>query len=81
LRKSDAGYGETGSSWHAKKKLNLLLESVGGSPLDAAKAIAALAPNNVPGDKTVSGCCLLGLCLSLQWPLTAGTGSEVTQHA
>ncbi len=52
----------------------------GGSPMDAAKAIAMLACVDIPRDKIFNGAYdkRLPLCCI---PTTAGTGSEVTQYA
>lgn len=52
----------------------------GGSPMDAAKAIAMLACVDIPREEIFNGGCdkRLPLCCI---PTTAGTGSEVTQYA
>jgi alcohol dehydrogenase class IV len=52
----------------------------GGSPMDAAKAIAMLACVDIPREEIFDGGCdkRLPLCCI---PTTAGTGSEVTQYA
>lgn len=53
----------------------------GGSPMDAAKAIALLARQNIPDDKLFSGKYVSDVLPMIHIPTTAGTGSEVTQYA
>jgi alcohol dehydrogenase class IV len=53
----------------------------GGSPLDAAKAIAALAANNIPPEALYKGKFEKPLLPIVLVGTTAGTGSEVTQYA
>lgn len=53
----------------------------GGSPLDAAKAAAILARNELSDDEAFSGNYPRGALPIAAVPTTAGTGSEVTQYA
>jgi len=53
----------------------------GGSPLDAAKAIAVLINNDVNDDELFSGKYLNPVAPVIAVPTTAGTGSEVTPYA
>lgn len=52
----------------------------GGSPLDAAKAIALLALNDLPGEELFGGNYESVLPI-IAIPLTSGTGSEVTPYS
>ena len=53
----------------------------GGSPLDAAKAIAVLAVNDISASKLFDGGFAVPPLPILAVPLTAGTGSEVTPYS
>lgn len=53
----------------------------GGSPLDAAKAIAILAANEISDDSLFSGTFPVKPLPVVAVPTTAGTGSEVTPYA
>lgn len=53
----------------------------GGSPLDAAKAVAALARQPRGNKEIFSGCWTRDVLPVVALPTTAGTGSEVTQYA
>lgn len=53
----------------------------GGSPLDAAKAIAVLTHNELSGPEIFSGPYLKKILPNIAIPTTAGTGSEVTQYS
>ena len=53
----------------------------GGSPMDAAKAIALLARQNIPDKELFSGRYTSDVLPMIHIPTTAGTGSEVTQYA
>lgn len=53
----------------------------GGSPLDAAKAIAVLARNEIPAKQLYNGPFRVPPLDILAIPTTAGTGSEVTQYS
>ncbi|MCX7781721.1 MAG: iron-containing alcohol dehydrogenase family protein [Negativicutes bacterium] len=59
----------------------MLVAIGGGSPLDAAKAIAALAVNNISADKLFDGGFTASPLPVLAVPITAGTGSEVTPYS
>jgi alcohol dehydrogenase class IV len=53
----------------------------GGSPLDAAKAVAILAVNNISDEELFSGVFPSKPLPVAAAPTTAGTGSEVTQYS
>ncbi len=53
----------------------------GGSPLDAAKAIAILAANNIDDETLFSGIFPVKPLSVVAVPTTAGTGSEVTPYS
>lgn len=53
----------------------------GGSPLDAAKAIAVLAANDLTDDQLLTPPYAIAPLPIAAIPTTAGTGSEVTQYA
>ena len=53
----------------------------GGSPLDAAKAIATLAVNDIPADELFSNQFAQRPLPIVAIPTTAGTGSEVTPYS
>jgi len=53
----------------------------GGSPMDAAKAIALLASQDIPEDRLFSGSYGPSVLPMAMIPTTAGTGSEVTQYS
>ncbi len=69
-----------GAEMAKREKADFTVAVGGGSPMDAAKAIAMLACEDIPKDKIFAGgyskrlplCCI---------PTTAGTGSETTQYA
>lgn len=69
-----------GAALARKEGADFVVGVGGGSPMDAAKAIAWLACEDVPREKLFSGCFgkRLPLCCI---PTTAGTGSEVTQYS
>lgn len=53
----------------------------GGSPMDAAKAIALLARQDIPREELYSGNYSQNVLPMVHIPTTAGTGAEVTQYA
>ena len=53
----------------------------GGSPLDAAKAVAVLTHNKLEGEDIFSGKYSETILPNIAIPTTAGTGSEVTPYA
>lgn len=53
----------------------------GGSPMDAAKAIALLARQDIPEERLFAGGYTADVLPVVLIPTTAGTGSEVTQYA
>lgn len=53
----------------------------GGSPMDAAKAIALLARQDIPEEKLFAGGYTADVLPTVLIPTTAGTGSEVTPYA
>ena len=72
---------ESGGAVARKYKPNMLIAIGGGSPLDAAKAIAVLATNDIPPIKLYDGNFVSAPLPILAVPITAGTGSEVTPYS
>lgn len=77
---------EAGAEWARSRRCDVIVGVGGGSALDAAKAIAALAVNPGPalqylevigGGKSLDRAALPVVAV----PTTAGTGSEVTRNA
>lgn len=67
---------------HARRwKPDVIIGIGGGSPLDAAKAIAVLANNDMPGMDLYSGNYPNKPLPIVAIPTTAGTGSEVTPYS
>lgn len=69
-----------GAALARSQNIDCVIGVGGGSPMDAAKAIALLACEDIPREKLFAGeykKCLPLCCI----PTTAGTGSEVTQYA
>jgi alcohol dehydrogenase class IV len=62
-------------------KPDMIIAIGGGSPLDAAKAIAVLAANDMPARNLYDGGFAVPPLPILAVPLTAGTGSEVTPYS
>jgi alcohol dehydrogenase class IV len=62
-------------------KADFIVGIGGGSPLDAAKAAAILARNNLGDQELFRGNYPNGALPVVAVPTTAGTGSEVTQYA
>lgn len=69
-----------GSTVAKKEKVNFLIGCGGGSPLDAAKAIAALVVNRID-PKELFYTNITEMLPIIAVPTTAGTGSEVTPYA
>ncbi|MCW2276942.1 iron-containing alcohol dehydrogenase family protein [Heliophilum fasciatum] len=69
--------GEAARQWQP----DLIIAIGGGSPLDAAKAIAALAVNPISGYQLFDGTFDVAPLPVLAIPTTAGTGSEVTPYS
>lgn len=64
-----------------KEKADFVIGIGGGSPMDAAKAIAVLASNDVDDKQLFSGKYNNPVLPVVAVPTTAGTGSEVTQYS
>jgi alcohol dehydrogenase class IV len=62
-------------------KADFIVGIGGGSPLDAAKAAAILARNDLRDDEVFGNAYAKGALPVVAVPTTAGTGSEVTQYA
>jgi len=63
------------------EKVEFIIGIGGGSPLDASKAIAALGTNNIEAKHLFTGKLSNPVLPIVSIPITAGTGSEVTQYA
>lgn len=72
---------ESGSAAARAHRADMIIGIGGGSPLDAAKAIAALAANNISARQLFDGAFAVQPLPVIAVPLTAGTGSEVTQYS
>lgn len=64
-----------------QEKAGFVVGIGGGSPLDAAKAVALLAVNDLDDSAIFTGPWPGGALKLVAVPTTAGTGSEVTQYA
>lgn len=63
------------------EKADFIVAIGGGSPMDAAKAIALLASQDIPQEQLFSGKYKNEVLPMAFVPTTAGTGSEVTQYS
>lgn len=72
---------ETAGAAARRFQPDVIIAIGGGSPLDAGKAIAVLAVNDMPAAKLFEGCFAVAPLPILAVPLTAGTGSEVTSYS
>lgn len=72
---------EEGGEAARRFKPDMVIAIGGGSPLDAAKAIAVLAVNPVKAQELFNGNFSTEPLPILAIPLTAGTGSEVTPYS
>lgn len=72
---------EAGAQMARQAKAEMVIGIGGGSPLDAAKAIAALAVNDMAARGLFDGNFPVRPLPVLAVPITAGTGSEVTQYS
>ena len=72
---------EAGAAMARQFRPDMIIAIGGGSPLDAAKAIAMLAANDMPAAALFDGRYGKPALPILAIPLTAGTGSEVTPYA
>jgi alcohol dehydrogenase class IV len=71
----------TASQIAREKKVDFIIGIGGGSPLDAAKAIAVLATNELDDQQLFTGPYPQPFLPVAAIPTTAGTGSEVTQYS
>lgn len=72
---------EAGGAAARAHDADMIIGIGGGSALDAAKAIAVLAVNDIPARKLFDGNFQAQPLPVIAIPLTAGTGSEVTQYS
>jgi alcohol dehydrogenase class IV len=72
---------EAGGATGREFKPDMVVAIGGGSPLDAAKAIAVLAVNDFAAARLYDGEYAVEPLPILAIPITAGTGSEVTQYS
>lgn len=70
-----------GATFASENEVDFIIAIGGGSPMDAAKAMALLAKQNVPEEKLFSGDYINCVLPIAAIPTTAGTGSEVTQYS
>lgn len=72
---------EAGGQTAREFKPDTIIAIGGGSPLDAAKAIAVLAVNNITARNLYEGTFAVQPLPIIAIPITAGTGSEVTPYS
>lgn len=71
-----------GAEFAKENGVDFVVAIGGGSPMDAAKAIALLAKQDIPQEKLFDASCFTDEILPMAFvPTTAGTGSEVTQYS
>ena len=70
-----------GAAYARDSQVDFVIGIGGGSPMDAAKAIALLARQEIPEEKLFAGGYTPDVMPIVLIPTTAGTGSEVTQYA
>ncbi len=70
-----------GAGLACSEKVDFIIAAGGGSPLDAGKAIAVLAKNNIDDDRLFAGNLDNPVLPIIAVPTTAGTGSEVTPYS
>lgn len=70
-----------GAALAKKEQVEFIISIGGGSPMDAGKAIALLAAQEVTRENLFSGQYEQKVLPMVHIPTTAGTGSEVTQYA
>lgn len=72
---------ETGGQAAREFRPDMIIAIGGGSPLDASKAIAVLAVNNITARSLYDGAFATRPLPIIAVPITAGTGSEVTPYS
>lgn len=70
-----------GADFARENKADFVIAIGGGSPMDAAKAIALLARQNITEENLFAGSYSKDVLPMAFVPTTAGTGSEVTQYS
>ena len=70
-----------GANFARDKEVNFIIAIGGGSPMDAGKAIALLAAQDIVEENLFSGHYEKKVLPMVLVPTTAGTGSEVTQYS
>jgi alcohol dehydrogenase class IV len=70
-----------GAAFAKKENVDFIIAIGGGSPMDAAKAIALLACQDIPRENLFLGEYEAKVLPMAFIPTTAGTGSEVTQYS
>ena len=70
-----------GAAFARENKVNFIIAIGGGSPMDAAKAIALLVAQDIDQKDLFSGKYSEEVLPLIAVPTTAGTGSEVTQYS
>lgn len=70
-----------GAAFAKENKVDFVIAIGGGSPMDAAKAIALLAKQDIPEENLFSYSYTSDVLPMAFVPTTAGTGSEVTQYS
>lgn len=70
-----------GAAFARSENCDFVIAIGGGSPMDAAKAMALLARQDIPEEQLFSGPYTADVLPMVFIPTTAGTGSEVTQYS